>query len=66
MSLRSDIGATLDQRLSALMGGGKRVRQRYAATSPDEAARLIAEALKGLGFWKSTDEPRKSRAGDES
>jgi electron transfer flavoprotein beta subunit len=53
MSLRSDIGAPLDQRLSALIGGGKRSRQRYAGTAPDEAARLIADALKGLGFWKT-------------
>ena len=66
MSLRSDIGATLDQRLSALMGGGKRARQRYAGTTPDEAARLIAEALKGLGFWKSNDGARASLERTES
>src|SRR5262249_55919889 len=52
MSLRWDIGATLEQRLGALMGGDKRVRQRYAGTSSEEAARLIADALKRLGLWK--------------
>lgn len=49
-SLRSDVGCSLEQRLSGLVGGERAVRQHYLNASPTEAAQVIVDALEGLGL----------------